>query len=132
MRDSTFTEFVGVSLPTLSRYAYALTGNVHAGEDLVLVQDTLVKLAGRWRHVKRDNGATWQSRPLPLTTGPNWVSTVDGKLVYAGSGTHLVRSTDGGATWAEIPEISGLPDPDNYGLALPDGTTWLPIPSPAP
>jgi DNA-directed RNA polymerase specialized sigma24 family protein len=35
MRDSTFAEFVGVSLPALTRYAYALTGNRHAGDDLV-------------------------------------------------------------------------------------------------
>ena len=43
MAHSTFEQFVGDSLPALMRHAYALTGSVHAGEDLV--QDTLVRLA---------------------------------------------------------------------------------------
>jgi DNA-directed RNA polymerase specialized sigma24 family protein len=43
MAESAFERFGGESLPALMQRAYALTGNVHAGEDLV--QDTLVRMA---------------------------------------------------------------------------------------
>ncbi|SRR6266540_3324073 len=66
MRDSTFAEFVGVSLPALTRYAYTLTGNRHAGDDLV--QDTLVKLAGRWRYVNRDGNPLGYARTVMFRT----------------------------------------------------------------
>jgi RNA polymerase sigma-70 factor (sigma-E family) len=62
----TFAEFAGESLPTLSRYAYALTGNVHASEDLV--QDTLVKLAGAWRRVRRDGNPLGYARAVMFRT----------------------------------------------------------------
>jgi RNA polymerase sigma-70 factor (sigma-E family) len=66
MAVSSFEEFVGESLPALSRYAYALTGNVHAGEDLV--QDTLVKLAGAWRRVRRDGNPLGYARAVMFRT----------------------------------------------------------------
>jgi RNA polymerase sigma-70 factor (sigma-E family) len=66
MPDTTFAEFVGESLPTLTRYAYALTGDVHAGEDLV--QDTLVKLAGAWRRVRRDGNPLGYARTVMFRT----------------------------------------------------------------
>jgi RNA polymerase sigma-70 factor (sigma-E family) len=47
--DDGFREFVRGRLPSLSRVAYLLTGDHHAAEDLV--QDTLVKVAGRWSRV---------------------------------------------------------------------------------
>jgi RNA polymerase sigma-70 factor (sigma-E family) len=52
--DHSFDEFVRASLPTLSRQAYALTGSVDRGEDLL--QDTLVKVARAWRRIRRDDG----------------------------------------------------------------------------
>jgi Sigma-70 region 2 len=64
--DSTFERFVGDSLPALARYAYALTGNVHAGEDLV--QDTLVKLAGAWRRVRHDGNPLAYARAIMFRT----------------------------------------------------------------
>jgi len=62
----TFAEFAGTSLPALTRYAYALTGNVHASEDLV--QDTLVKLAGAWRRVREDGNALGYARAVMFRT----------------------------------------------------------------
>jgi RNA polymerase sigma-70 factor (sigma-E family) len=50
--DPSFEEFVRANLAVLGRYAYALTGNRHAAEDLV--QDTLVRLATAWRRVRAD------------------------------------------------------------------------------
>jgi RNA polymerase sigma-70 factor (sigma-E family) len=50
--NAAFRRFVGESLPALMRHAYALTGNIHAGEDLV--QDTLVRMMGAWRRIDRD------------------------------------------------------------------------------
>ena len=50
--DASFDEFVRGNLPALKRYAYALTGDRHAAEDLL--QDTLVKVAAGWRRVRRD------------------------------------------------------------------------------
>jgi DNA-directed RNA polymerase specialized sigma24 family protein len=66
MPDSSFTEFVGDSLPALTRYAYALTGNVHAAEDLR--QDTFVKLAGAWRRVRRDGNPLGFARVVMFRT----------------------------------------------------------------
>lgn len=61
-----FADFVGESLPSLNRYAFALTGDVHAGEDLV--QDTLVKLAGAWRRVRGDGNALGYARAVMFRT----------------------------------------------------------------
>jgi RNA polymerase sigma-70 factor (sigma-E family) len=66
MAESTFEQFVGASLPALMRHAYALTGNVHAGEDLV--QDTLVRLAGAWRRVDRDGNPLGYARTVMFRT----------------------------------------------------------------
>jgi RNA polymerase sigma-70 factor (sigma-E family) len=66
MPDAKFAEFVGQALPGLSRYAYALTGNTHAGEDLV--QDTLVKLAGAWSRVRRDGNPLGYARAVMFRT----------------------------------------------------------------
>jgi RNA polymerase sigma-70 factor (sigma-E family) len=66
MRVPTFEEFVGESLPSLKRYAYALTGNVHAGEDLL--QDTLVKLAGAWRRVRSDGNPLGYAKAVMFRT----------------------------------------------------------------
>ncbi|HEU4420984.1 MAG TPA: SigE family RNA polymerase sigma factor [Pilimelia sp.] len=66
MPASGFAEFVDDSLPALSRYAYALTGNVHAGEDLL--QDTLVKLAGAWRRVRHDGNPLGYARAVMFRT----------------------------------------------------------------
>ncbi len=66
MRDPGFVEFVGESLPTLNGYAYALTGNTHAGDDLV--QDTLVKLAGAWRRIRHDGNPLGYARAVMFRT----------------------------------------------------------------
>ncbi len=61
-----FAEFVGESLPALTRYAGALTGDQHAAEDLV--QDTLVKLAGAWRRVRHDGNPHGYTRAIMFRT----------------------------------------------------------------
>ena len=66
MLDPGFAQFVGESLPRLNGYAYALTGNTHAGDDLV--QDTLVKLAGAWRRVRRDGNPLGYARAVMFRT----------------------------------------------------------------
>jgi RNA polymerase sigma-70 factor (sigma-E family) len=66
MRDTTFAEFVGESLPALTQYACALTGEAHAAEDLV--QDTLVKLAGAWRRVNSDGNPLGYARTVLFRT----------------------------------------------------------------
>lgn len=66
MPDPSFAEFAGDSLPALTRYAHALTGNVHASEDLV--QDTLVKLAGAWRRIRRDGNPLGYARAVMFRT----------------------------------------------------------------
>ena len=45
-------EFVEGHVAALDRYAYALTGDRHAADDLV--QETLVRVAGAWRRNRRD------------------------------------------------------------------------------
>ena len=61
-----FDGFVGECLPSLGRYAYVLTGDVHAAEDLV--QDTLVKLAGVWRRVRREGNPLGYARTVMFRT----------------------------------------------------------------
>jgi len=66
MHDPTFEQFVGDHLPALGRYAYALTGSVHAAEDLV--QDTLVKLVGAWHRVRHDGAQLGYARTVMFRT----------------------------------------------------------------
>ncbi|MEV4620108.1 SigE family RNA polymerase sigma factor [Asanoa sp. NPDC049573] len=66
MPEQSFDEFVHASLPMLSRYANALTGSAHAGEDLV--QDTLVKVSRAWRRVRADGNPIAYTRKVMLHT----------------------------------------------------------------
>lgn len=66
MSKQTFEEFVDECLPVLGRYAYALTGNRHAGEDLV--QETLVKLMGAWRRINVDGNPVGYARSTMFRT----------------------------------------------------------------
>jgi RNA polymerase sigma-70 factor (sigma-E family) len=66
MPEMTFADFVGESLPMLTRYAYALTGERHAAEDLV--QDSLVKLSGAWRRVRHDGNPIGYARTVMFRT----------------------------------------------------------------
>lgn len=52
MRKDEFPAFVDGQLPRLLGYARALTGNDHDAWDLV--QETLVRVGGRWSRVERD------------------------------------------------------------------------------
>lgn len=45
-----FTEFVTARTPSLMRLAYVLTGDRHTAEDLL--QNALIRSAGRWRHIR--------------------------------------------------------------------------------
>src|SRR6266536_2193085 len=70
MAESAFEQFVGESLPALMRHAYALTGNVHAAEDLV--QNTLVRLAGVWRRIDKDGNPLGYARMVMFRTYLSW------------------------------------------------------------
>jgi RNA polymerase sigma-70 factor (sigma-E family) len=63
---TSFADFVSASLPTLTRYAFALTGERHAAEDLV--QDTLVRLYGAWRRVRHDGNPIGYARAVMFRT----------------------------------------------------------------
>ena len=52
MDDTSFDSFVRAQLPSLTRYAVALTGSRHGAEDLV--QETLVRVLGAWRRIRTD------------------------------------------------------------------------------
>jgi hypothetical protein len=76
--------------------------------------------------VTRDKGQTWQAvTPSPGATSIDWVTSYDGQTAYAAvqtaEGPKLARSTDGGATWGEIPGLTGLPVHGVDGLALANG-----------
>jgi RNA polymerase sigma-70 factor (sigma-E family) len=66
MPDTTFEEFVRASLPVLGRYAYALTGDPQAGEDLV--QDTLIKVSRSWRRVRIEGNPVGYARTVMFRT----------------------------------------------------------------
>ncbi len=83
--------------------------------------------AGPCVRVTRDHGATWQIlSTVDAATAVEFVATVDGHTVYAsvrtGAGSRLVRSVDGGATWADV---LGLAQAAAGGLALPNGDLIL-------
>ncbi|HEX2774408.1 MAG TPA: hypothetical protein VHN18_18535 [Micromonosporaceae bacterium] len=76
--------------------------------------------------VTRDGGQTWQRfNPSPSATLIDWVTSYDGHTAYAamhtGDGPKLARSADGGATWAEVPGLTGLPERSVDGVALANG-----------
>jgi len=81
-------------------------------------------------YVTRDHGQTWQTlAPVGAATRVEWVATVDGQQVYAGvrvpGGTRLARSTDGGATWTEVPGLADAAPKGAKALALPNGDLLL-------
>jgi hypothetical protein len=102
MPDTTFEEFVRASLSVLGRYAYALTGDRQAGEDLV--QDTLIKVSRSWRRVRSEGDHVRPSHRLPgsqlagaLTA--NTLRDVGGRYLLDGYGEDvgnvLLTSADG-------------------------------------
>jgi RNA polymerase sigma-70 factor (sigma-E family) len=66
MADAAFEDFVRASLPTLGRYARALTGSAQGAEDLV--QDTLVKVARAWRRIDSDGDPAGYARTIMFRT----------------------------------------------------------------
>jgi RNA polymerase sigma-70 factor (sigma-E family) len=52
MADDSFDEFTRAQIASLTRYAIALTGDRHAADDLV--QETLVRLLGAWKRIRKD------------------------------------------------------------------------------
>jgi RNA polymerase sigma-70 factor (sigma-E family) len=50
--DRSFDDFVHGHIASLERYAYALTSDRHAADDLV--QETLIRVAGAWRRIHED------------------------------------------------------------------------------
>lgn len=70
MLDSSFDEFVAGHVAALDRYAYALTGDRYAADDLV--QETLVRVAGAWRRVRRDGNPTGYATTVMFRTYVSW------------------------------------------------------------
>ena len=105
MAESSFGQFVGDSLPALMRHAYALTGDAHAGEDLV--QDTLVRLAG-----------------VDLQLGHSLMLWVDGqgRLAYGGWSRKYWTSADGGVSWQESPTLRDVNTDGSIGTFGPGDT----------
>jgi RNA polymerase sigma-70 factor (sigma-E family) len=66
MADAAFDDFVRESLPTLGRYARALTGSAHSADDLV--QETLVKVARAWRRIDGDGDPAGYARTVMFRT----------------------------------------------------------------
>ncbi|MCX5233394.1 SigE family RNA polymerase sigma factor [Streptomyces sp. NBC_00233] len=61
-RIGEFAEFVAGAWPRLVRTAHMLTGDFHEAEDLV--QTTLAKVYGRWKHIPQDDVDVYVRRAL--------------------------------------------------------------------
>lgn len=68
--DAAYVEFVGASRATLLAYAWLLTGNGHAAEDLV--QETYVRLYVRWRKVGETQPLAYARRVLSNLHTDGW------------------------------------------------------------
>jgi RNA polymerase sigma factor (sigma-70 family) len=68
--DRSFEDFVHEALPLLTRYARALTGEVHSADDLV--QASLVKVSGAWRRVRQDGNPMGYARTTLFRTFVSW------------------------------------------------------------
>ncbi|WP_117212478.1 SigE family RNA polymerase sigma factor [Allorhizocola rhizosphaerae] len=66
MTDQSFEEFVAASMPTLSRYAHALTGVPDRADDLL--QDTYVSVARSWSRVDAQASPLAYARKAMLNT----------------------------------------------------------------
>jgi hypothetical protein len=80
--------------------------------------------------VTRDKGQNWQKIvPSPSATSIDWVTSYDGRTAYAavqtGDGPKLTRSADGGATWTEVPGLTGLPERGLDAVALANGDLFM-------
>jgi len=81
--------------------------------------------------VSRDQGQTWQTIQVQQPGNASWwVATADGQTVYVGvrdsSNTNetLVRSTDGGVTWAPVPGVT-MPFRGSGPVVMPNGDLIL-------
>jgi hypothetical protein len=77
--------------------------------------------------VTRDHGVSWQIlSTLDGARSVEWVSTADGRTVYASVrtdiGSRLARSTDGGATWTAVLDLT---HPGATALLLANGDVLL-------
>lgn len=70
--DETYVEFVDASRATLLAYAWLLTGNGHAAEELV--QETLVRVYVRWRRVRDGRPLAYARRVLSNLHTDGWRS----------------------------------------------------------
>ena len=64
--DPTFEEFVAAETRRLLVLAFALTGNTHDGWDLT--QETLARMAEKWKRVRTDHGAYARAIMVRLNT----------------------------------------------------------------
>jgi RNA polymerase sigma factor (sigma-70 family) len=68
--EPSFDDFVHEALPVLTRYARALTGEVHSADDLV--QSSLVKVSGAWRRIRHDGNPMGYARTTLFRTFVSW------------------------------------------------------------
>lgn len=111
-----------------------LVGSPSFPEEMVAVGATLYVAAGTAGIFRStDGGASWVARNAGISlSGPNWLSIAgyagaSGDVVYAGcrspaSGVSLVKSVDGGATWAAAmkQDTAGI----HTTVGGPTGATW--------
>ncbi|QFG67722.1 SigE family RNA polymerase sigma factor [Ornithinimicrobium pratense] len=70
--DVAYVEFIDASRATLLAYAWLLTGNGHAAEELV--QETLVRVYVRWRRLREGQPLAYARRILSNLHTDNWRS----------------------------------------------------------
>jgi RNA polymerase sigma-70 factor (sigma-E family) len=117
----TYEEFVGSRLPALLRYAVMLTGDPHTAADVV--QETMIRVHLKWRHVRRADSPERYVRRILTNVYCDWrrgswlrrVTLAAVPREPAPAPDHAEHSADRDQVWTLL---SGLPRRQRAALVL--------------
>jgi photosystem II stability/assembly factor-like uncharacterized protein len=103
----------GVTHPSVFDVRRTRRGDLLAGTGVV---ENGEKSGGIFRSIDRTR--TWQPAECPPITVYRVVEAADGTLYAGAQRSRILRSADGGRTWAFLPDTTGLTDAKLFALAI--------------